>query len=187
MTNAEEIFRLAVKTFEELKIPYAVHWGMALNYWGRPRATGDIDFLALVTDAQIEQVADYARRRGWEPVKELDNRLNIYLPGTKLYLEVWLAESEFEKTVIERGVRKKIDDLEVAFASPEDMIILKLLRFTALDMEDIVSIMDKQGETLDCKYVFRWSSRLRRTYRRLLKCIKETAYKDFWEACLENR
>jgi hypothetical protein len=183
MTGIEEILRRIAGVMDGLGIPYAIHGGIGLNYWGRPRATGDVDILVMVDEAGAGRLADYALEEGWEAVRELDNRLNIYFPGTRLYLEVWFARSDFERQVIERGVRKSFDGLDMVLASAEDVMVLKLLRFTALDKEDIVSIMDKQGERLDCRYVLRWSSRLRKTSGRLKDCIEETAYRDFWEAC----
>ncbi len=183
MRTAEEVLLQGVEIFRKLRIRYVIHGGIALNYWGRPRATGDIDFMAIVDEAKVGRINNYAKEKGWEAKKELPNRLNLYPPGGKLYLEVWFARSEFEKNVVNRGITKRIDNAEYVLASPEDTIVLKLLRFTALDAEDILSVMDKQGERIDCRYVIRWSSRLRETYARLLRCIEKTAYRDFWKSC----
>ena len=93
---------------------------------------------------------------------ERRSQFNILHPASGLKVDVIVAdESEFERSRFGRVRRlKTAPDIEVSFASPEDVIIKKLQYFreggSEKHLRDIAGVVKVVGEDLDRAYIERW-------------------------------
>ena len=143
-----------------LKLNYAVMGGIALQFWGEPRFTHDLDvtvedrlelpeLVRLTTDAFGSRVPDpqtFARetRMLLVRVAEVDVDIAVALRGYE--------DSLFARTrsiEVERGRRLNI-------CSAEDLIIHKALAGRPQDLADVQSVIQRQGKKLDACYIRRW-------------------------------
>ncbi|HQU43702.1 MAG TPA: hypothetical protein PK867_12880, partial [Pirellulales bacterium] len=69
-------------------------------------------------------------------------------------MDLFLAESRFQRELVARSRPEQIDDLTVSVVTPEDLILLKLLARRPRDLADIGDILFIQG-TLDEGYLRR--------------------------------
>lgn len=135
--------------------------GAAVNFWREPRFTADLDFIVAAEPAVISEVVERLRAAGFEVAREQacdlpsgPDFLQVVKPGTNRRVEFQAAKTPFQEQVIERGVS---DGRAAPFtiASPEDLIILKLIANRSKDHADLIELGQIEG--LDWSYVEPWA------------------------------
>lgn len=156
---------------EAEKIEYVVMGGMAVRVYGIPRATYDLDFTITIPRDQLPRLYDLMEakgytvpesyRRGWvDVVAEMPLvKCRVYLSGQGIDLDFFLAESEFQKCVMQRKRREQVNGCTVWIVSPEDLILLKLIANRTRDLADIKDVLFTQG-ALDQVYLKKWAEAL---------------------------
>lgn len=76
-------------------------------------------------------------------------------PSSGIRLDFIFSTSEYERQALQRVQRRSIGKAEVRYASPEDVIIHKIVAGRPRDLEDIRGILLK-GLGIDRAYVRRW-------------------------------
>jgi predicted nucleotidyltransferase len=112
------------------EIPYVVIGGQAVLLYGEPRQTNDID---ITLGLDVDQTAHVL-----EVVKSLE-------------LNVLVEES------IEQSNKKKLDGIEVNFASKENLIVHKIVADRPRDREDVKGILRRNPDT-DHEHITHWLS-----------------------------
>ncbi len=124
--------------------------------WGEVRATPDVDLICRAQD--IEGLKSILRKSNIDfehRVGDLDDPISDVLriqagsTGASYEIDLLAGIREAPAGVLERAHTVRIDDLEIPVASPEDMIILKLLAGSARDLEDARAILRAQVGTVD--------------------------------------
>lgn len=146
----------------ERGIPYTVIGGIAVQYWGAPRFTRDVDVTVMV-----------------EPGKEkaiLEEILSVFAPRIENALEFALAHRVvlitvphlcdadislglpgYESAVMQRATEYDIGDGRlIRLCSAEDLIIHKAVACRPQDITDIEGVLIRQKDRLDLAYVRRW-------------------------------
>lgn len=149
-------------------IPYVIIGGFAVQRWGQPRFTRDVDVTILLppggeTETLQEIVAAFPARVR-EPVEfALEHRvLPVTVPGGS-EADVSLGLPGYEEDVIARSVAYDLGGAQyVRLCSAEDLIIHKALAGRAQDVLDIEGIVARQGNALDVAHVRRWLTELSR-------------------------
>ncbi|MCX7785915.1 MAG: nucleotidyltransferase [candidate division WOR-3 bacterium] len=158
----EEMIQAFVKVLEQFKIKYAIIGGIAASVWGKPRMTLDADVVVLLS---IENIADFLkalRANGFlisessEP--KIISRLRRFLPIKVRYTksiscDVRISSYSIDQNAIERAKKIKMFNTRVAIATPEDVIVYKLVRFEDIDKADIKTIVQRMGKKLDFAYI----------------------------------
>lgn len=150
-----------VRLFEEKGVDYMLIGGYALPFYGRIRATLDVD-LAVAVKGEKE----LKRLRGW--LESGGFEVTLYSPSNpvqvvvdrkeKVELELWLKPDGvvFDEETLRRRKRVKLSaDLGVWIISAEDFIVNKLARPDrgAVDEQDVKSVLVRQKGKLDTKYL----------------------------------
>ena len=168
LVNALQDF---VTLFESRGYPYAVMGGIAAHVLGIPRPTYDVDFTLAVDRTQLPELFDAAEaagyhvpvayRSGWvDTVAEMPIvKLGLQLGPNGIDIDVFIAESSFQHSIIQRRQRQEIAGLHLWMVSPEDLIILKVLANRGRDQSDIQDVLFMQGE-LDRDYMRHWADQL---------------------------
>lgn len=133
--------------------------GLAVQRWGEPRVTRDIDltlvagfgredqFINKLTAAypsRIEDAANFARR----------NRVLLLKTPASIGIDISLGALQFERELVERATSFSFaPDVAIRTCSAEDLIVLKLFASRPLDIRDAEGVALREKGQLDWRYV----------------------------------
>lgn len=171
MKDLTDALREFSEAFEAAGIPYAVMGGLAVRLYGLPRPTFDLDYTIILDRDRLPAFYDQVEamgysvaspyRAGW--VDEVAGlplvKFGLYLGDHLIDIDVFLAETPFQRTVIARRKQELVEGLSLWVVSVEDLILLKALANRPRDRLDIADVRFMQGE-LDEAYLREWASRL---------------------------
>ncbi len=150
-----------LKLFESRKIPYMIIGGYALPFYGRIRATIDIDLaVAIKTRKELERLRDWLQAVQFEvPPSAPQNPVVVILDKKeKVEIELWLKPDGilFVPETLQRRRRVALNkNIGAWIVSPEDFIVNKLARPDrgVTDEQDVKSVLVMQENKLDYKYL----------------------------------
>lgn len=159
------------KHFEKCRIPYVLMGGLAVSAHGIPRPTHDLDFTILLDRNRLPELFHAAEslgysvsdeyKRGW--VDEVAGmplvRVRQWVEGKAIDVDIFLTESKFQRSVIDRRIRLEVDGFPTSIVTPEDLILLKLIAGRPRDIGDIHDVFLAQGQ-LDEAYMRHWAAEL---------------------------
>ena len=170
---------------EKHKIPYMLTGALTAVYYGRPRASHDIDFIVEIKKSDVKRVTDIFKNLSSEYLVQPDSieeavtkktMFNvIYLP-TYTKLDFWLlTNTSFDQERFKRRKKVKLLGKNMVLSTAEDTIIQKLLWYKDSEIEkhivDAAFTYQIQNKRLDKKYLIRWITKLNLTnnFRKLDK------------------
>ncbi|MDI6734900.1 MAG: nucleotidyltransferase [bacterium] len=144
------------------KIPYVVIGGLAVQYWGEPRFTQDIDLTVAIPLEQTESFVKLVVKHFKVRVKEIidftrQTRVIPVLAQNGYKIDISLSIPGYEEKVMEHSVEYEIEKGKIIhLCSAEDLIIHKAVAGRPRDYEDIEGIVYRQGNSLDVEYIRLW-------------------------------
>ncbi|MGH7857967.1 MAG: nucleotidyl transferase AbiEii/AbiGii toxin family protein [Candidatus Binatia bacterium] len=185
--NLLEVLR-AVHSAADSPGAFAIIGAVARNAWAPPRATTDLDLTVLGDAALLARVDSALAGLGYRSVREQRADSAEALPDIKIFrcegaelrqVDILVAKTPFEEEVLRRAPLVQVGTVEVPVASPEDLIVYKLLADRPRDREDIAAVvrtLGRGGRPLDWKHVERWARfwRIEDRCRRLLDQLDDT-------------
>jgi hypothetical protein len=169
-----EFFELVVRTLEDLGIPYMVTGSVGAMLYGEPRMTNDMDVVLELTPSWIDPLlsrfppAEFCSPPHEVVLDEIHRRgqFNIIHSGSGSKVDLILrkttdfAEEEFSR----RRPCTFTEEVDCQSASPEDIILSKLLSFreggSEKHLRDIRGVLGVMGDAIDREYILRWVGRL---------------------------
>ncbi len=157
MNSLDEAARKFIALFEQMAIPYAVMGGMAVRIYALPRPTFDVDFTVSIARSDLTKLYDAAEQlgftvpavqaAGWvDTVRSLPViKFQWFIGQRTIDIDVFLAETPYQKEVMARRQRHRADGWEAWFVTPEDLILLKLLARRPKDLVDVADLLFVQG------------------------------------------
>jgi hypothetical protein len=148
--------------FTHEKIPYAIIGGIALQHWGEPRFTRDVDVTILVptNDEEIilkKILAAFSPRISDALDFALKSRVCLVRDQEGCEIDISLGIPGYEEQVINRAVEYNLGEaVFVKLCTAEDLIIHKEIAARPQDYADIESIILRQGKKLDIDYIQHW-------------------------------
>ncbi|MEW6026363.1 MAG: DUF6036 family nucleotidyltransferase [Planctomycetota bacterium] len=147
-----------IKLLSENKIPYVTIGGLASDVWGRPRKTLDIDIVVQIGPEKAESFLNLAEKYHFRfdyptALKQITNMGMCRLFYGDYHSDIIMGYSEFEQGVFDRKRKVRILGRDVWVASPEDVILYKLLSNRPIDQSDVENIVAAQGSKLDVGYL----------------------------------
>lgn len=171
MTPVERLLRDLVGLLEELGETYVVMGGWAVRAHGLPRPTYDVD-ITLATQRErlpnlFERIGALGYevgdqyRGGWlDSVAEMPLfKASTFVDGRTLVADLFIAENDFQASIIDRRIRGEIDGLKTWLVTPEDLILLKLLADRTRDRADVQDVLI-MNVMLDDAHLDHWAKRL---------------------------
>lgn len=154
----ETAFR--IQTFlEERNWRFCFIGGVALQIWGEPRLTNDVD-LTLLTGFGGEEIYVQALIEKFAPRIEnarefaLINRVLLLKTEDEIGIDVSLGALPFEEEAINRAsYQNYLPEISLKICSSEDLIVLKAFADRTRDWADIETIIIKQ-EKLEWNYIY---------------------------------
>jgi hypothetical protein len=145
--------------FENLKLKYAVIGGIALQFWGEPRFTHDLDLTIqdkLDLAELVEAVTGAFGSRVSDPYQFARDTRMLLLNVEDVDVDVAIALRGYEESLFERSRPYEVEPgKHIHICSAEDLVIHKALAGRPQDLADIQSVIYRQGE-LDMQYVRSW-------------------------------
>lgn len=146
---------------DEVGVRAVLIGGQARNFWTEPRSTADYDFTLEPNADRISALVSRLRAEGYRSRREQGVGLpsgpdfvQMQNPVTGDQIDFQVAKTEYQSLVIERG--RKLDKAQfLSIATPEDLIVLKLIANRSKDHADILALGVLPG--LDWAYVERWA------------------------------
>ena len=136
-------------------IPFMVIGGQAVAVYGRPRFTQDIDITIALTPDEAEKIIRAVNESFTTLPEDVQRfvRETWVLPlehmETKVRVDIIFSITPFEREAIEKAREIEIDDVSVQYASPEYLVVQKIIAGRARDLEDATGIIEVQGEKID--------------------------------------
>lgn len=184
-SDQAELLKVITSLLSKHKIPYMITGAWSVIYYGRPRASHDIDFVVDLKPEDVEKVLqaflilspDFSFDK--DAIKEAVNQKNIFqifhLP-TMLKFDCWLLQNNsFDKSRFPRKRRIKLLGQFMYIASMEDTILQKLRWYKESKIEkhlvDAAFVYQIQRKKLDRKYLKIWIINLgiKRYYQEMQK------------------
>lgn len=165
------------------KILYMITGSWSSIYYGRPRASHDIDFVVELPIENVENTTSLFSQLPETFMIQLEtiagaindkNQFQIIHLPTMLKMDFWiLTDGEFDKSRFLRRKKIKLFNQTMQMASSEDTIIQKLIWYskggTEKHLVDAAFVLRIQDEKLDQKYLQAWIKKLnlRRDYEKM--------------------
>jgi hypothetical protein len=146
---------------EAAGIPYMVIGGQAVLVHGLPRLTHDIDVTLGLELSQVDRILALLPSLGLEPLVEprAFTAETMVVPcrhrPTKTRVDFILSDSPYEREAIATARPVSIDGRPVRIATPEDVVIHKVIAGRARDLEDVRGLL-RRNPALDRARVRRW-------------------------------
>lgn len=180
-----DLLKHLINAFESLGIRYLVTGSIASIFYGEPRFTNDIDVVAEIKEHHIPELLKlfpddefYISEDAVSDAIKYNHQFNIIHPSSGLKIDVIISKKEpFDISRFERIKRiSPIEDIYANFASPEDVIIMKMRYYKEGESEkhlrDITSMLKISGDIIDQEYIEKW--------------VEKFDLKDIWKAILER-
>lgn len=146
----------------KLQVPYAIIGGMAVQYWGEARYTGDIDLTVFVPiedqDAFLATITDRLPPRR-DNALEFARKHRVYTAQTSsgFPVDISLGLPGYEEEMVANAVDYETQfGVTVRLCSAEDLIIHKLIAGRPQDVRDIQGIIIRRASSLDLPYIRQW-------------------------------
>lgn len=149
------------------RVKIALMGGIAYSLYARPRATYDVDGIIYSGTLNIDKLLNSLKIAGFwydinAPVKLIHGLPFITLLDKKykIYIDLFIAQNEFQKNVLERAKYIKFYKKKINIISPEDLILIKLQTGRERDMIDTRELLSNNFQKIDIKYLKKWAKRL---------------------------
>ena len=144
------------------QIPYMIIGGMALQYWGEPRFTRDVDITILIPWKQEKKLLEkicstFLPRMTGALEFAVQHRVCLVKSSEGCDIDISMGIPGYEESAMERAVDFPVGrDQFIKICSAEDLIIHKAVAGRPQDEADIESIVIRQGKKLDVRYIRQW-------------------------------
>ena len=164
-------FRRVVQALEKISARYVVVGSTAASAWGVARSTRDIDVVAVITHETVDSfLSALGNNEIYVPVDEAKaaaesgGSFNVLhtTTGGKVDVFVCLPSDAFEASRLDRRVKLNVLGIDTWVATPEDVVLSKLLwrvqTRSEVQWRDCVEVTATQN--LDVKYLRIWATEL---------------------------
>ncbi|HEY8485847.1 MAG TPA: nucleotidyltransferase [Limnochordales bacterium] len=143
-----------------LGVAYVVIGGLAVQYWGEPRATQDVDVTVLVPGGGekefLQRCLQHFRPRIAGALEfALQHRVLLVYASNGCPVDIALGLTGYESMLPRRARTVSFGGYPVRLIGVEDLIIHKCVAGRPRDLEDVRSILARQSK-VDLRYIRRW-------------------------------
>jgi hypothetical protein len=168
-----ELLRYTIRALQELGISYLIGGSLASSAYGEPRLTNDIDLAAELQPEHVQGLLTkfpmdefHLDEHAVRDALARNGQFNIIHPSSGYKVDVFVARGDvYSRSQFARRKTLRLPDGDEAlFASPEDVILNKLIYWkmgqSERQINDILGMLRVQGDRLDRAYIQEWAVRL---------------------------
>jgi predicted nucleotidyltransferase len=151
-----------VKWLEAEGVPYVIIGGLSVSIVSQPRPTIDVDLVVWLHPERWNVFLESGTRYGIKPREadalEFARKRRVLLlehADTGIGIDVSFGALPFEQEMIDRATRVSIGGVELRVATPEDLIVMKMIAHREKDLRDIDNIM-RVCQELDLERIKYW-------------------------------
>lgn len=133
--------------------------GMAVQAWGEPRVTRDVDVSVMTgfgdEDTFIDRLTEYVQPR-YENARKfaITNRVLLAYSPEGVAIDIAMAAFDFERRALKRAqFVQYLPDISLKVCSAEDLLVYKVFAGRPQDWGDVRSILVRQGNALKMRTV----------------------------------
>lgn len=165
MADPKAVLLAALDALESGPYEYLLYGGMAAALWGEPRYTEDVDLVLFLPEREVYKFLRAAGRHGFAveeglAIQQLQvsgwARLPLGAASSPWHLDVTLGDSPFDESALKRRRQVTLFERGVWVASPEDVVVYKLVSGRDRDLLDVRAIRERQRD-LDLAYLRKWA------------------------------
>lgn len=165
MSSPRAVLLASLDAVDAGQFEYLLYGGLAAGLWGEPRYTEDVDFVIFIPERHAYRFLRVAAKYGFAVDEDLAiqqiqvsgwARLPLAEAKSPWHLDLTLGDSPFDKSALERKKEVVLFDRKVWVASPEDVVVYKLVSARERDVLDITGIVKRQ-KSLDRAYLRKWA------------------------------
>lgn len=144
-----------LECLDRARLPACLIGGLAVQRWGEPRATQDVDLTVLAPYGEEARPLDVllgAFRARTPDARAFAERYRVLRleSAEGIGIDVSLAALPFEIEVLERAVAWTLaSDIRLRVCTAEDLLVYKLIAARPRDLVDIDGLVRLQHRTLD--------------------------------------
>jgi hypothetical protein len=147
-----------VEALNSLKVRFTLIGGLAVGYRSRPRFTRDIDFLLEVPPLVLPSLLQALQERGFsfdteKAIREWTREHLTVLTYHGVNIDWLKPVLPVYQHVIERARTENFLGFSVPIASPEGLILTKLIAFRGQDQVDIENLLAANPGQLDFDFI----------------------------------
>ena len=134
--------------------------GLAVQRWGQPRMTADVDLTVITGFGTEEPYVDALLAKLRARIADarefaLRHRTLLVAASNGVHVDIALGAMPFEERTVERASAFEISDTDsVTTCSAEDLIVHKVFAGRDKDWLDVQSIVTRQGRSLDAQLIW---------------------------------
>lgn len=157
-----ELFQVALdlqRFFSKHQWKFCFIGGIALQRWGEPRVTQDVDVSLLTGIGEEERFIRLLQSRFSARINRaeefaLRHRVLLLQSGSGVGIDISLGMTGFEELVIKRATPYTfLPRVKLLTCSAEDLIVYKAFADRNRDWSDVEGILVRQKGTLDWKHI----------------------------------
>ncbi len=175
-----EALKAAIEWLEDCGVPGAVVGGIAASIYGRPRATRDIDIVAIAEEMKWAELVSCGSPFGIWPRQadalDFARTTRVILlehRPTAVEIDLSIAGIAFEVEMVNSARSMDLAGVLIPVARPDDILIMKSLALRARDIADIEAILAVQ-EGLDL-------ARIRSVIAEFSQVLEQVDYVSQWD------
>ncbi len=160
MNPLDEAVLEVCQFLEQHRVRYGLMGGYALQRWGEPRATRDIDIEIVIEESEKATVFEHLLSRFQPRIQNalefaMRHRVLLLYASNGIPVDISLAPPGYGELVAQRLQKIQVmpDYPPVFVISAEDLVIHKCIANRPVDRQDIQSILIRQGARLDIEYI----------------------------------
>lgn len=141
--------------------PFFIIGGIAVQRWGEPRGTQDVDLTILTGFGDEERFVDdllarFAPRGDDARTFALRRRVVLARSSNQTPIDAALGALPYEKRAIARASEYEIaSGRSLLTCSAEDLVVLKVFAGRVLDWHDVKGVATRQADRIDQDLIFR--------------------------------
>jgi hypothetical protein len=165
-----DVLKVVIEKLQDLGIEYMLSGSVALNFYGQPRMTRDIDIVVVIDPPQVSRFVDAFRNEFYVDtemvLKEVTRKGMFNVIHNEHIVKVDFIvrkDTGYDVSAFSRHRAVSIGDLRVNLIAPEDLVLNKLRWAREGESEvqtrDVKSIL-RMTKEMDYGYLQDWAQQL---------------------------
>jgi hypothetical protein len=167
-SEVEETFAAVTRALADAKVDAAFIGAIAVIAWSRVRTTTDVDLVISAEQSELERLRSCLERLGFsagapvtsEPGESVPD-ISVFWSGHRpsVRVDVFHAKTAFEREALQLAVPAEVAGQRVRVATPEAVIVYKVLAGRAKDELDLRAVFEAAAASkrnLDWASIERW-------------------------------